>query len=365
MYAKGLKGIVATETAISHIDGQAGVCLYRDKPLGELMEGFSFESVMFLLLNGEEASPKQEQLLREEMQTYRTIPARTIKLLEDTPKQVGMMSAIRTAVSSLQEEDPVQDSMKEAIRIISALPTIVAYRYRSLHDLVLIPPQSESSHIENFLTMLHGRQPTNDVVRALETYTILTMEHGLNASTFAARVTVSPRSDIFSGVTAAIGAMKGPLHGGAPSEVTSLLQEIRDARDARSVLERKIKNGERLMGFGHRLYKTVDPRAATLKGFLLNEQPDNNWLQLALHVESIAVDCLEKHKPGRGLHANVEYYAAAIMQAVEIAPMLFTPIFTMARSVGWCAHILEQQEEDVLFRPLARYIGQSAVTESP
>jgi citrate synthase len=205
--------------------------------------------------------------------------------------------------------------------------------------------------------MLDGDKARPEHIRALETYMILTMEHGMNASTFSARVTASTESDLVSAVTSAVGTMKGPLHGGAPSEVLLLLNELKEVKEKHSYLRDKILAGEKLMGFGHRVYKTHDPRSIALKETLLRLVGKDEWLDLALEVESAAVEVLKELKPGRGLYTNVEFYAAAIMKAINFDGSLFTPTFTASRMVGWTAHVLEQAEDNMIYRPMSRYVG--------
>jgi citrate synthase len=238
------------------------------------------------------------------------------------------------------------------------IPTIISYRKRAIDNKPYVEPHRELSHVENYLNMLNGELPSKAQVTALETYMILTMEHGMNASTFSARVTASTESDLVSSITSAIGTMKGPLHGGAPSEVILLLDEISQTGNAEEVIASKLNKGEKIMGFGHRVYKTVDPRAISLKSTLLNQIGEDGWLDLALRVEDTAVRLLEERKPGRALYTNVEFYAAAIMKAVSMEPELFTPTFTASRIVGWTAHVLEQASNNTIYRPQSKYIGK-------
>jgi citrate synthase len=206
--------------------------------------------------------------------------------------------------------------------------------------------------------MLKGTDPSPAHVRALDAYLILTQEHGMNASTFAARVVTSTRSDLVSAVTAAIGALKGPLHGGAPSEVTAMIEAIGTKENAEPWMRRALENGERLMGFGHRVYKTLDPRASALRTVASELAADDPWFELATHVEQVALRLLAEHKPERKLNTNVEFYAAAVMRAVGLPDELFTPTFAMSRTVGWCAHVMEQAANNRLIRPESIYVGK-------
>lgn len=359
MVEKGLKGIVATETNISHIDGSTGKLIYRGYPISEITKKCTFEETAYLLWYGEYPNEEQLRLLKEELKNNRELPDHVKTVITLLPTSMDLMSVIRTVISAIggNDEYAFPPTLSQAIKLTALIPTIIAYRTRLLEGKNILPPHHEFNHIENYLYMLTGTRPNAAHVKALETYMILTLEHGMNASTFAARVTVSTESDMLSGVTSAIGTMKGPLHGGAPSGVIELLNEISNTRDIEGVIRRKLINGEKLMGFGHRIYKTHDPRALALKKELLNLGGHDDWLDLAIEVEEIAIRLLEELKPGRSLYTNVEFYAAAIMKAIEMEPELFTPTFTASRIVGWTAHILEQAENNTIYRPQAKYVG--------
>lgn len=200
-------------------------------------------------------------------------------------------------------------------------------------------------------------KPKDVHIQALESYAILTMEHGMNASTFAGRVTISTESDLISAVVSAIGTMKGPLHGGAPSGVIDLLEEIESPDRIQKVVENKLNKGERIMGFGHRVYKTEDPRSIELRNICNQLAGKDPWIDLATQAEKEIIQLLATHKPGRELYTNVEYYAAAIMRSIQLDPDLFTPTFSMARIVGWTAHAMEQLQNNTIFRPESEYIG--------
>lgn len=360
MIQKGLKGIVAAETEISHIDGAEGKLIYRGYEIGELTSAYSFEEIAYLLWYGELPEQKEElTALKKELIKNRTLPVHMKNILEHLPKQMDLMSVIRTAISSEGNESyGWKPTISQAIRLTSLVPTIIAYRKRQLQGKSIVEPSKELSHVENYLYMLNGEIPSKAQTLALETYMILTLEHGMNASTFSARVTASTESDMVSAVTSAIGTMKGPLHGGAPSGVIDLLDEVREAGSAESVIRKKLEKGEKLMGFGHRVYKTHDPRAVALKAKLSELVGEDEWLDLALEVETKAVDLLKEYKPGRSLYTNVEFYAAAIMKSIQLDPSLFTPTFTASRMVGWTAHILEQADDNTIYRPQSVYTGK-------
>ncbi len=358
MLTQGLKGIVAAQTKISHIDGEKGNLFYRGFEIRNIAKKYTFEEIAFLLWYGDFPSKSQLHHLKCNLKENRELSLHSLEILNKLPKEMNVMSVIRTVISA---EGLTQYNWKptisEAIRLTALIPTIIAYRKRKVEGKAVIKPSNEYNHVENYLYMLTGVKPQKTHVDALETYMILTCEHSMNASTFSARVTISTESDMVSAVTAAIGTMKGPLHGGAPSGVIDLLNQIRTRERATSVIKEKILSGERLMGFGHRIYKTCDPRALALREKLQDLGGQDNWLDLAVHVENTAVQVLNELKPGRSLYTNVEYYAAAIMKSIDMDSELFTPTFTASRIVGWTAHILEQSENNTIYRPECEYIG--------
>lgn len=357
MIYKGLKGVVCTETALSDIDGEKGRLIYRGYDARELAQAYSFEAVAHLLWYGH--IPNEEQLLKlkEKFVSARELPQFLKTIINEIPEEFDMLSVIRTAVSAYPLQSYEKPTVDDAIQLTSLIPAIIAYREAQLDEKEMPVIRKDMDHVEYYLYMIQRKEPEPSYVQALETYMILTMEHGLNASTFSARVTASTESDLGSAVTSAIGTMKGPLHGGAPTGVIELLDECASASSIERLIRNKITNGEKLMGFGHRVYKTIDPRAEALKQVLLKEKQNDDWFDLALKVEEIAIDVLEDLKPGRRLYTNVEYYAAAIMKELNIPSHLFTATFTASRIVGWTAHVIEQLEDNTIFRPKAKYIG--------
>ncbi|MFE8697220.1 citrate synthase/methylcitrate synthase [Cytobacillus sp. FJAT-53684] len=354
----GLKGVIAAETGISHVDGEKGQLIYRGYEIGEIIDQCTFEEAAYLLWYGEFPTGEQLHDLKVSLVGNRQLPSYIIDLIVSLPDEMDLMSALRTILSAEgRKAYRWKPTIEQAIRMTAMAPTIIAFRRRHLEGKTFIPPKPELNHVENYLYMLKGEVPTKAHVNALETYMILTMEHGMNASTFSARVTASTESDIVSAITSAIGTMKGPLHGGAPSEVISLLNEVNEQGDAEKVIRNILKRGKKLMGFGHRIYKTIDPRSVALKSKLKAFSGEDKWLDLSMKVEKLGVQILEEVKPGRSLYTNVEFYAAAIMKAVQMEKELFTPTFTASRIVGWSAHILEQAENNVIFRPQSKYIG--------
>ncbi|MEK8131031.1 citrate synthase/methylcitrate synthase [Paenibacillus filicis] len=358
LYVPGLEGIVATQTGISMVDGENGRLVYRGCWAKDLVIGHSFEEAAYLLWHGRLPDSKELVQLKETLQTHRVLPVSIVRLIEALPPDLDVMSALRTIISGMggnfQAWPPTID---DGIRLTAAVPTIIAAVYRRSKGLPAVTPDPKLDTVAHYLYLLTGTAPTPSQVAAMSAYGILTMEHGLNASTFAARVVTSTASDLASAVCAAIGAMKGPLHGGAPSEVLSMLDEIGTKSKAEPWLRERLERGERLMGFGHRVYKTRDPRAEALRTVTASLTSDDPWLDLAVHVENTAIRLLEEYKPGRRLYTNVEFFAAAVMRSVSMPAELFTPTFTASRMVGWTAHIVEQAANNRIFRPQSTYTG--------
>ncbi|WP_127584865.1 citrate synthase/methylcitrate synthase [Paenibacillus koleovorans] len=360
-WAKGLEGVVAAETKIGLVDGTRGLLVYRGEWARELAVSRSFEETAYLLWYG--VLPKAEELaaFRARLASYRAMPEHLRRLIDLLPADQPMMGVVRTAVSALGDAGfSWPPTVEQAMQLTAVLPSVIAYRYRRLQGLPPVEPFADDpsvSHAAHYLYLLDGELPSAAHARALDAYLILTMEHGLNASTFASRVVASTESDLASAVCAGIGAMKGPLHGGAPSEVIALLEEIGEAVNAEAVLAGKLERGEKLMGFGHRVYKTMDPRAEALREVTAGLNGGDPWFDFALHVEATALRLLEQYKPGRKLYTNVEFFASAVLKAVRLDPSLFTPTFTASRIVGWTAHVLEQAEANRIYRPQSIYTG--------
>lgn len=367
MVDKGLKGVVAAETELSFIDGNAGILLYRGYDAKELAIRYSFEEVAYLLWYGSLPNSAELQFFKAAWVRCRQLPEPVIQCLNQLPSDMNLMSQLRTAVSVLgttvYEGAP---HVEQAMSLTAVMPAIIANLYRKKNGLPVwesIPSNDSLSHAAHYLYLLTGEVPTDIHASALETYMILTMEHGLNASTFTARVITSTESDMVSALTGALGAMKGPLHGGAPSGVTEMLEQIGTADRAEDWLRGQLEQRRLLMGFGHRIYRTRDPRAEALKMRIVQMEESDHWLDLAQSVEDTAVRLLNEYKPGRKLYANVEFYAAAIMRAIGLPSELFTPTFSASRTVGWTAHMIEQAKDNVIYRPDARYIGSFPATE--
>jgi citrate synthase len=356
---KGLEGVVATTTRLSMVDGEAGRLVIAGFPVEELAGRATFEETLYLLWN--DALPDAGQLagLKEDLAARRALPEATKDLLRAAAAgRVPAMDALRMAAGTLGLQDG--DDRDDALRVVAAFPTVVAAYWRLSRGEDPVEPDPELSHAANYLYMLYGEVPSDERARALETYLVATSDHGMNASTFAARVIVSTRSDFVSAVTGAVGALKGPLHGGAPGPALDMVFEIGKAERAEPYLREKLESGGRLMGFGHRIYKARDPRADVLAEAadrLYAADADKDLYRLAIAVERTAVRLLAEYKPGRNLYTNVEYYTALLLHGLGLPTGLFTPTFTASRVAGWTAHCFEQRELDRIIRPQSEYRG--------
>jgi citrate synthase len=350
-YSPGLEGVLAGETALSFIDGAEGRLLYRGYPIGELVENGTFAQVAELLWNGE-WSPRAHLACAE-------LPGEALAALRTLPPETVPMDALRTAVSvwGSVRRPGWPPSVDEARALTAFSPSALAAFARLRAGNEPIQPYPELSLAAGFLYQLTGKRPDDAAARALDAYFIVGAEHGFNASTFTARVITSTRSDLASAVAGAIGALKGPLHGGAPSEVVNQLHQMGSAAQAERWMRDALARGERLMGFGHRVYRAYDPRAAALRKVAEQLAGTADWLSMAVEVEEIALRLLAEHKPNRVIKTNVEYYAAAVLQGIGLPPDLFPATFALARHAGWTAHALEQAGANRLIRPDVRYVG--------
>ncbi len=355
MVNQGLEGIVAAATRLSHVDGERGELVIAGYQVGELAAHATFEETTWLLWHGELPSPRQLATFRAELSSRRALPPAAIALLRACARAgLDPMDALRIGVGtvSLQSDDPA--------RIVAQCPTIVAAFWRMRRNEEPLDPRPDLGHAANFLYMLNGNVPDPERVRGLETYLNTVVDHGLNASTFTARVITSTGSDLVSAVVGAVGALKGPLHGGAPGPALDMVFEIADASRAEAILRRKIEAGEKLMGFGHRVYKVRDPRAdvlAVAAERMFTRAGDLSLYTLARSVEATALRLLEEYKPGRRLQTNVEFYTALLLHGLELEVPLFTPAFAISRVSGWIAHALEQRRANRIIRPQSEYEG--------
>lgn len=360
---QGLEGVVAATTRLSSVDGKAGVLLLAGYSVEEIAPRASFEEMVHLLWTGHLPTVEELATLRSRLAAKRALPAETLDLLEAAARRrVPAMDALRMAAGSLSlvpgaGEDPRED----AVTLVAAFPTIVAAYWRLLRGEEPVSPRADLGHAANFLYLLSGEEPSPERARGLETYLNTVTDHGLNASTFTARVIVSTRSDLISAVTGAVGALKGPLHGGAPGPALDMVFEIGSPERADPWIREKLAKGERLMGFGHRVYRVRDPRADVLAAAaerFYGRGGDAALYELARSVEATALRLLREHKPDRRLDTNVEFYTALLLHGLGMPVELFTPTFAVGRVAGWTAHGLEQLDHGRLIRPQSEYVGE-------
>lgn len=371
-YREGLEGIVAARTRLSHVDGQKGELLIAGFAVDELAPQASYEEVAYLLWHG--SLPGRDALAQfcEQLAQRRAVPGATLDLLRIAAQHdVAPMDALRMASGTL-DLDSSQEPQQQALDIVARFPTIVAAYARLRNGAEPVDPDPSLGHAANYLAMLHGKVPGAAEARAMETYLNTVVDHGLNASTFVARTIISTGSDLVSAIVGAIGALKGPLHGGAPGPALDMVFEIASPERARDYLRAKLERGERLMGFGHRVYKVRDPRAEVLSAaaarlYEQNEQMagDSSLYELARHVEREAVALLAEVKPGRNLQTNVEFYTALLLHGLGLDTDLFSPTFAIGRAPGWIAHCFEQQQHGRLIRPSSEYRGERGRVWTP
>ena len=350
-YSPGLEGVIAGETSLGYVDGARGRLLYRGYRIGDLVAHGTYPAVANLLWTGE-WDPKHRL-------PTASIPEPVMAVLKAMPSSTKPMDALRTAVSAwgATQALPWPPTVEQARALTAFSPSALAAFARLRAGQEPVEPDPSLDLVAGFLYQLTGSTPEPATARALDAYFIVGSEHGFNASTFTARVITSTRSDIASAVTGAIGTMKGPLHGGAPSEVVDQLAQVGSAEHAETWIRETLDRGERLMGFGHRVYRAYDPRAAALRTVAEGMEHKPDWLQLAIEVEDVVLRVLAEKHPDRPLKTNVEFYAAPVLMGVGLSPDLFPATFSLARHAGWTAHVLEQAADNRLIRPDVNYIG--------
>jgi citrate synthase len=361
-FSPGLRGVVAAETRLSHVDGLAGELIIAGYALEDIAPHATFEQMAFLLWNDRLPSNAELTAFDAVLKARRMLSPATLSLLTSaSERRLPVMTALRMAAGTLDLTLETDDPREAAQTLTAAFPSIVAAYWRLLDGQQPLTPRDDLSHTANYLYMLTGDEPESNQIRALETYLNTVMDHGLNASTFTARVIISTASDMVSAVVGAVGALKGIRHGGAPGPALDMVFEIGTPDNAESYLRRKLDAGKLLMGFGHRVYKVRDPRADVLahaaEQFFAGRDSDDLY-GLALHVEAVALRLLEEYKPGRNLQTNVEFYTALLLHGIGLSSDLFSPSFAVARAVGWIAHAFEQIDEGSIIRPQSVYSGK-------
>src|SRR3954471_672850 len=365
--AKGLEGIVAANTRLSDVKGEIGELIYAGYNINELAGKVSYEEVVHLL--HENRLPNRAELgeLKKTLARNRKVPAGVIDILRALPKETPPMHAIRTGISALgcfdarADDDSIENARQESLKLIAQIPIITAYFHCLRQGKTCLESDPALGEAANFLYLIDGEKPSPDKEKTLDLCYVLHADHGMNASTFSARVTIATLSDVYSAITTAIGTLKGPLHGGANEGVIKMLQEIGSLDRVDAYVEECLQQKKKIMGIGHRVYKTLDPRAPHLKRMaqiLSAKIGEPKWIQMSDRIAEIML--AKKH-----LNANVDFYSATVYYSLDIPTDLFTPIFAIARTSGWTAHVLEQLQDNRLIRPQSDYVGPVGLKVAP
>jgi citrate synthase len=369
-YIPGLDGVPAAKSSICWIDGDQGILEYRGLPIEELAERSTFEETSYMLLWGELPNRAELDKFTRDLQCNRDVRFRLIDLLKCLPDTGHPMEALQAAIAALGMFYPDRDPMKQedrynsSVRLIAKAPTLVAAFHRLSHGKDYIPPHEELTHAANFLYMLSGEVPDEDEARVMDVCLILHAEHSMNASTFGGRVTASTLADPYTVVSSAIGALTGPLHGGANEQVIHMLQQIGDKERARPYIEDLIQRKQKIMGIGHRIYRVKDPRALVLQKLasqMIAKRGVDPLLEVAQEVEKVVAE----HLAAKRIYPNVDFYSGVVYTAMGLPPALFTPMFAIARVSGWLAHWLEQIQDNRIYRPDQIYTGPHEVPYIP
>lgn len=367
---KGLEGVVAAETKMSFIDGEKGILEYVGIPIDDLARNSTFEETVFLLWNGRLPRKPELEKFSSDLRARYSIPRQLLGMVLNLPKDAQPMHVLRTMVSALGMFDPdpnandLESARVKALNILAQTPMIVAAYDRHRKGKPIIEPRSDLPFAANFLYMLNGEAPTPTMARAFDACMILHADHGLNNSTFSSRVVISTLSDVYSAITAAIGSLRGPLHGGANEEVMVMLGQIPTVADVEPFIVNKLNKKEKIAGFGHRVYKAYDPRATYLK--TLAEQLAKDTGNGGLYEKSKKIEeVMLREKAAKGIYPNVDFYSATTYHCIGLELDLFTPMFALSRIGGWSGHIIEQLSDNRLYRPSADYVGPHEVKYVP
>jgi citrate synthase len=360
-YQKGLDGVIAVQTEISLVNGKEGILRYRGYDIADIARSRTFEEVSHLLWFGEFPTPEQLDKLTSQMASQRELSSAASTTVDAMDVRTNPIDVLRTVISAQAATDRlIKPTQEDAIATAASIPTLLATFYRRREGEDPIAPREDLGHAANYLYMLTGEEPDESRVAALNAYLVMLADHGMNASTFTARVICSTGSDLASSLVGAIGALKGPLHGGAPSYVMEQLAEVRGRDDIEEWAQELLARRERFMGFGHPVYRTYDPRARILREMAEELNPD--FFATGSKVEEVVLRLLTERYPDRPMATNVEFYSAGVLEFIGLPTILFTPTFATSRAVGWSAHVLEQvrqQEERTskIIRPQSEYIG--------
>ena len=369
---KGLAGVTAADTQLSRVDGERGRLIYRGYSIEDLGAHATFEEVVYLLWNGDLPTRGQLDAFKAALLSKRALPSAVLGTMHEFPREAHPMAVLRTVVSGLGLVDLQADDIslpsarKKALLLTAVLPTIVAAWERIRNGQEPVAPRNDLDLAANFLYMLNGEEPSQQAVAALDTYLVLLADHGFNASTFAARVTTGTLADVYSAITSALGTLKGAAHGGANQAAMEQFTDAAQRGDVGAWFREARRQGRRIMGIGHRVYKTEDPRAGILRPLaqqLAASSGQGQWYDIAHEIEQLAR--ADDFFVERNLYANVDYYSAVVLYMIRLPADQFTCAFAMSRVAGWTAHVLEQLADNRLIRPKARYVGQEALTYVP
>jgi citrate synthase len=361
MMAKGLEGVVAATTRISDVIGDKGQLIYCGYDINELAGKVSYKEVVYLLWNNKLPNRRELDEFTRGLRSQRELPGPVVDFLKSAPKNAPPMDVIRTAISmlglydvDLGKEATPEINQRRARSITAKIGVIAAYFHRARNGQSLPPVRDDLTEAEHFLYLMCGEPQAKEASDTLDVAFVLHADHGMNASTFSARVTISTLTDFYSAITAAIGTLKGPLHGGANEGVIQMLQEIGDEKNVDAYIGKQLAEKKKIMGIGHRVYKTLDPRAPHLRAMaikLSEKIGEPKWIRMSQRIAELM-------KEKKNLNANVDFYSATVYYSLGIPTDLFTPVFAIARCAGWCAHVLEQLADNRLYRPLSEYVGE-------
>lgn len=370
--SRGLSGVVAADTTLSYVDGKAGQLIYRGYDIRDLGGQASYEEVVYLLWNGDLPNEHQMHAFKAALVSKRALPSPILQVMKTIPHEAHPVAVLRTVVSWLglidtdADDTSLESARKKALLLTANFPTIIAAWERLRCGLQPIDPRNDLDHAANFLFMLTGTNPSPDAARALDSYLVLLADHGFNASTFAARVTIATLADVYSGITSGIGTLKGAAHGGANQKAMEQFIDAAQRGDVAAWYDQTRQSGKRIMGIGHRVYKVEDPRAKILRPMarqLAQSSGQGEWFEIAAEIEQLARS--DDFFIQRSLFANVDYYSAVVLYMLNIPVDQFTNMFAMSRIAGWTAHIIEQLADNRLIRPRANYIGPMELAFTP
>jgi citrate synthase len=361
MVSRGLEGVVANSTRLSDVLGDKGQLIYCGYDINELVGKVTYKEVIYLLWHRKLPNRAELAAFMRELRSQRELPGPVVDFLKSAPRDAGPMDVMRTAISMLGLYDPdiekeatPEINRRRATSITAKIGVIAAYFHRARNGKSLPPVRDDLTEAEHFLYLMCGEPQSKEASDTLDVAFILHADHGMNASTFSARVTISTLSDFYSAITAAIGTLKGPLHGGANEGVIHMLEEIGSEEKVDAYIEKQLAEKKKIMGIGHRVYKTLDPRAPHLRTMaikLSEKLGEPKWIKMSERIAQLM-------KEKKNLNANVDFYSATVYYSLGIPTDLFTPIFAIARCSGWCAQVLEQLEDNRLYRPLSEYVGE-------